>query len=92
MPRTREKALNEERHDEQKRQDHAAKPPSNGRPKEAQRGVGQKLKKENTGGRQDSAGKKKTSAKNQRNAVLRSLETDEGYGGENKSEKTTDDL
>jgi len=92
MTRAREEALNEKRHDEQERQDHAAKPPSDGRPKETKRGVRKKLKKENAGRRKDSAGKKKSSAENKGNAILSSLETDEGYGGENKSEKAADDL
>src|SRR5437660_479446 len=77
---------------EQERQDHAAKPPSDRRPKETKRGVREKLKKENAGRRKDSAGKKKSSAENEGNAILSSLKTDEGYGGENKGEKAADDL
>src|SRR6267143_172677 len=92
MTRAREEALNEKRHDEQERQDHAAKPPSDGRPQETKRGVRKKLKKENAGRRKDCAGKKKSSAENQRNAILSSLEPDKGYGGENKGEKAADDL
>jgi hypothetical protein len=92
MTRTREEALNEKRHDKQECQDHAAKPPSDGRPKESKRGVRKKLKKENAGRRKDSAGKKKTSAENKGNAILSSLEPDKGYGGENKGEKAADDL
>src|SRR5260370_810782 len=65
MTRTREETLDEKRHNEQKRQDHAAKPPSDGRPKEMKRGVRKKLKKENTGRRQNRAGKKKSGAENQ---------------------------
>ncbi|PYU84107.1 MAG: hypothetical protein DMG50_05940 [Acidobacteria bacterium] len=50
------------------------------------------MKKENAGRRKDSAGKKKSSAENEGNAILSSLKTDEGYGGENKGEKAADDL
>src|SRR5260370_14326258 len=50
------------------------------------------MKKENAGSRQNGSGKKKSSAENQRDAVLSALKADEGYGGENKSEKTADDL
>jgi hypothetical protein len=50
------------------------------------------LEKEHTGGSEDSAGKKEPGAENQGNAVLRALETDQGYGGKNKGEQATDDL
>src|SRR5260370_14283936 len=73
MRRTREETLDEKRHEEQKRQDHAAQPPGDGRPKEVQRGVRKKLKKENTGRRQDGTGKKKSGAENQLNAILSPL-------------------
>jgi hypothetical protein len=92
MARTRQEALDEKRYKEQKSQDHAAKPPGDRRPKESQRRIGKKLEEENAGRRQDGARKKKASAENQRNAVLGSLETDEGYGSENKCEKSADDL
>src|SRR6266699_7280114 len=64
MRRTREEVLDQKRHHEQERQDHAAKPPRDGRPKEP-RGVWKELKEENAGGGQDSAGKKESSAENQ---------------------------
>jgi len=65
MARTRQEALDEKRHQEQKSQHHAAKPPGDGRPKKAQRGIWEKLEKENAGRRQDRAGKKEASAENQ---------------------------
>jgi len=92
MTRPRKEMLNEKRHDEQKRQYDAAEPPGDGSPKKAQGRVRKKLKKEDAGGRQNSAGKKKSRAENQRNAVLSSLEANEGNGGKNKGEKTADDL
>src|SRR6266403_2081971 len=60
--------------------------------KKAQGGVRKKLKKENAGGRQNGAGKKKSSAENEGDAVLSSLETNEGNRGKNKGEKPADDL
>jgi hypothetical protein len=59
---------------------------------EPRMGLRQELKKENAGGGKDSAGKKKSGAENQSNAILSSLEPDEGYGGENKGQKATDNL
>src|SRR5260370_12103379 len=50
------------------------------------------MKKENVGSRKNGSGKKKCSAEKQRDAVLSALKADEGYGGENKGEKTADDL
>src|SRR5260370_7789790 len=87
MTRTREEALNEKRHDKQERQDHAAKPPSDGRPKETKRGVRKKLKKENADRRKDSAGKKKSSAENKGNAILISLEPDEAHAATKNNQK-----
>src|SRR5438876_7456036 len=92
MTRTREEALNEECHDEQKRENHAAEPPGNGRPLNPQRHVRKELEKEHAGSGEDRTGKKKSGAEDQGNAVLGALETDQGYGSENKGEKTADDL
>jgi len=91
VTRTREKAFDKKRHDEQKCQDHPAEPPSDRRPEKAQRGVRKKLKEEDAGRREDSAGKKKAGAENQRNAVLRSLKTHESYGRKNERKKTAYD-
>ncbi len=65
VARTWQEALDEERYKKQKSQHYAANPPGDGRPKEAQRRIGEKLEKENAGCRQDRAGKKKSGAENQ---------------------------
>jgi len=58
MARTRQEALDEKRHQEQKSQHHAAKPPGDGAAqRRRQRGIWEKLEKENAGRRQDRAGK-----------------------------------
>src|SRR5260370_861864 len=65
VARTWQEALDEKRYKKQKSQHYAANPPGDGRPKEAQRRIGEKLEKENAGCRQDRAGKKKSGAENQ---------------------------
>ena len=65
MTRTRKEMLDEKRDDEQKRQNDAAQPPGNGSPKKPEGGVRKKLKKEDAGGCQYSAGKKKSRTENQ---------------------------
>ena len=92
VARTWQEVLDEKRYKEQKSKHHAAKPPGDRRPKEAQGRIGEKLEEENAGGCQDSPRKKKPCAENQRNAVLRSLKTDESDHGENKCEKSADNL
>src|SRR6266850_147724 len=92
MPGTRDETFNEQSDDEQECQDHAADPPGNRRPKKAQWGVRQKLKKEHTGCGEDGAGKKEAGAKNQGDAILGSLKTNESHCREDESKKAADDL
>ena len=92
MTRTRQETLNQKRHHQQKGQDKPAKPPSKWRPEQAERGFRKDLKKENAGRRQNGTGEKESSAKYQGDAVLSPLKTDQGNSGENKGEKSADDL
>jgi hypothetical protein len=92
VTRTGNEVLDQECGEQEERQNNAADPPGDGRPKKTQRCVGQKLKKEHTGSDQDGAGEKKTGAENQRDAILGPLEANEGHGGEYKSKQTADDL
>ena len=78
MTGTRNEAFDQERQNQEKRQDEPAEPPCEGSPMEPRMGLRQELKKENAGGGKDSAGKKKSSPKNQGNTILGSLETNEG--------------
>ena len=87
MTRSRQKTLYKKGDDKEQRQDNAPDPPGHGRPKKPQRRVGKKLKEKNAGGHQDGAREKETSAKNERDAVLRALKTNQGYRGEDKSQK-----
>jgi hypothetical protein len=50
------------------------------------------LKEEHTGRRENSAGKKEAGTKNQGNAVLGSLKSDESHSREDESEKAADHL
>ncbi len=92
VPRTGHEVFNQQRGNHEQRQYHAADPPGEGRPEETLGRVGQKLKKEHTGGDQDSAGEKKTGAENQRDTILSPLEANEGHSGEYKGEQAADDL
>src|SRR6266849_8628526 len=92
MAGTRDEPFNEQSNNEQQCEDHAADPPGDRRPGEAQSGVRQELKEEHTDRREDGAGKKETSAKNEGDAILGSLKANEGYGREDESEKAADNL
>src|ERR1700723_4222945 len=83
MPRTGNKALREERDEEQQRQCHAAEPPSDGRPSGSRGRVLRKLKEENAGSREHGAGEEIAAAENQRDAILGALKTDKSQRGEN---------
>ena len=84
--------LDKERRYYQYSQNDAAEPPGNGRPEEAKGSLRERLKEEDPGGNQDSAGKKEARAENQRDAVLRALEADESDGGEDEGQQAADDL
>src|SRR5882762_11505402 len=92
MPRTRDETFNEQRNDEQQRQDHAADPPGNRRPRKAQSGVREELKEEHAGSDDDRAGKKEAGAENQGDAILSSLKAHQSHGREDEREKAADDL
>jgi hypothetical protein len=81
-----------EHRSKQQGENHAPDPPGNWGPWKAQIGVRQKLKEEQTDCCEDGAGKKEAGAENQGDAILGSLEANEGDGREDESEKAADDL
>jgi len=84
--------FDEQSGDEEKSEEHAADPPGNGREEETQRSGGRKIEKENAGSGENCSGKKETGAENERDAVLRALETNESDSGKDKRKQTGDGL
>jgi len=92
MAGTREEVFDQQGDHQQESKHHAADPPGDGRPEKAQRRVWQELKEENAGGHQDGAREKEAGTEDQGDAVLGTLETNEGYSGEDKGEQAADNL
>jgi hypothetical protein len=92
MTGTRQEVLNEQSDDQKEGENDAADPPGNWRPMQLHRGFLLKLKEEQAGRGEDGAGEKKSGAEDQGDAVLRTLEADEGDSGENESQQASGDL
>ena len=92
MAGTRDEPFHKQGNDEQQGENHAPDPPSNWCPGKAQIGVRQELKEEQADCCEDGAGKKEAGPENQGDAILSSLEANEGHGREDESEKAADDL
>jgi len=92
VARTRQEFLNEERDNQKQRQNHSAEPKRYWRPMDLNARLCRKVEKEKAGGYQDRPGQQKSRAKYQGNAVLGTLEANQGDCRKNEGEKASDNL
>src|SRR6516164_3456471 len=92
MPRSRNEMRHQQSHPEEQRDKKAAHPPGDRSPQNPDLIFVNKLEEQDAGGRQRRSRKQKARAKNQRDAILSSLESHEGYCGKDESKEARRDL
>src|SRR5580704_7759761 len=92
VARTRYEAFREKSDKEQQRQNHAAEPPGDRRPRRARGRILCELEKKNAGSGENGPRKQIAAAENQRNAILCALKTYEGERGKHESQQSGNDL
>lgn len=88
----RDEFFNNQRNHEKQRENQPAEPEGYRRPLEFENRLGSDVEEQKAGRHQDSAGKQEAGTEDEGNAVLRTLEPNEGHSREDKRQKARDNL